>query len=127
MVLGLVSATHEALETGSPALWPVFGGARGNVPGAQPSGISKCPVAHGTSTVGAAGRNTPPIHHVSPTHACPGSHAAMGALLGVCAALVGHAERVRPGAGPLSLNIDGDLPASGSAYDAVVVKFGPLP
>jgi Dyp-type peroxidase family len=42
-----------------------------------------------------------------PTHACPGSHAAMAVMLGFFSALVESALTLRTGPGPLTLSLDG--------------------
>lgn len=61
-----------------------------------------------------------------PTHACPGSHAAMAVMLGFFSALVESTLALRPGPGPLSLAADGKAvpPAAPAAAGAAAVSPG---
>ena len=87
VVLALVSATHENIETakeetnsqypdGLPDVSPVFGGVRSHQNG-------------------------------SPTHACPGYDAAMGVLSGILGALIMSPRPLTPGAAPTTLAVSG--------------------
>ncbi|MCP3369752.1 Dyp-type peroxidase [Bradyrhizobium cajani] len=46
-----------------------------------------------------------------PTHSCPGAHPALAVMMGFFSALVESPLRLRAGAGPLTLNVDGRLPS----------------
>lgn len=46
-----------------------------------------------------------------PTHSCPGADPALAVMLGFFSALVESPLRLRAGSGPLTLNVDGRLPA----------------
>lgn len=92
IVLGLASATQQSLEQPpDPAAY-----ANGE------PGPGLCPAFGGDRWA-----PTP-----RPTHACPGSHAAMGVMLGFFSALVESPLTLRTGPGPLTLYMDGKVPAA---------------
>ncbi len=79
LILGLVSATHQGIETGGPAdVSPVFGGRR----------QADAP---------------------SPTHACPGYKSAIGAMAGLLYAVLARREALRPGPGLGVLSFEGAM------------------
>ena len=84
VVVGIVSATHELLESHDVDEGMVFGGWRAEWP--QGSSI--------------------------PTHGCPGHDIAMGTLCGIMTGLLERKEALRPTAFPLSFRMEGDMPAA---------------
>ena len=78
IVLGIVSGTHQSLADGKSDGRLMFGGVRADPPAA------------------------------SPTHACPGYAAGIGAMLGTLTSLLSRSEALRQGVAPLTFLLEGE-------------------
>jgi Dyp-type peroxidase family len=93
LILALASATQQRLESPGPA-------------------ADVSPIFGGVRD-GAAGQ---------PTHACPGYKAAMGAMVGVLAALLGRTEDLRPGPAPGTVTLEGRVELEAEAGEPVTAS-----
>jgi hypothetical protein len=100
LILALVSSTQQALESG----------ADGDHPDVFP-------------VFGGARRSDGP----SPTHACPGYPAAMGAMLGLLHAILRRTEALRPGPAPGVLSFEGTMSGRGQGGSTAAARPGAAP